>query len=60
MPTSIKIEVTNITNNTTTSYDSISETARALNINKAIIVMYFSRNQQKPYKGIYTFKKVYK
>jgi len=55
MPTSIKIEVTDITNNTTTYYDSISEAARALNINKAIIAMYFSRNQQKPYKGIYTF-----
>lgn len=60
MPTSIKIEVTDITNNNTTSYDSISEAARALNINKAIIAMYFSRNQQKPYKGIYTFKKVNK
>ena len=55
-----QIEVTDIKNNTTNSYDSISEAAKALNINKAIIVIYFSRNQQKPYKGIYTFKKVNK
>jgi len=60
MPTSIKIEVTDITKNTITFYDSISEAARALGINKAIIVMYFARNQQKPYKGIFIFKKVNK
>ena len=52
------IEVTDIKNNTTTSYDSINEAARALNINNARIVMYFSRNQKKPYKGQYTFKKL--
>jgi len=52
------IEVTDIKNNTTTTYDSISEAARALNINKSVINLYFIRNQQKPYKGIYTFKKV--
>ena len=57
MPTSIKIEVTDIKNNTTTYYDSISEAARALNINKSVIDMYFIRNQQKPYKGLYTFNK---
>jgi len=58
MPTSIKIEVTDIKNNTTTNYDSISEAARALNINKSVIDMYFIRNQQKPYKGRYTLKKL--
>jgi len=58
MPTSIKIEVTDIQNNTTTSYDSVSEAARALNIAHSVIDMYFLRNQQKPYKGIYTFKKI--
>jgi len=52
-----QIEVTDITNNTTTSYDSISEAARALNISQAIITKYFFRNQQKPYKGQYIFKK---
>ena len=41
------IEVTDITNDITTSYDSISEAARALNIHPAHIVMYFSRNQKK-------------
>jgi group I intron endonuclease len=52
------IEVTDSTNNTTTSYNSIREAARALNINQTIIVKYFVRNQQKPYKGQYTFKKL--
>ena len=51
------IEVTDIKNNTTISYDSISEAARALNINKSVIASYFIRNQQKPYKGLYTFNK---
>ena len=51
------IEVTDITNDTTTSYDSKSAAARALNINKSVIDNYFSRNQQKPYKGQYIFIK---
>jgi hypothetical protein len=37
-------------------YYSIHEAARALNISHSIIVKYFARNQQKPYKGRYTFK----
>ena len=54
-----QIEVTDITNNTTTSYDSISEAARALNLSSyKIISTYFKQNQKKPYKGQYTFKKV--
>jgi len=52
-----QIEVTDITNNTTICYDSIRETARALNITYSSITMYFIRNQKKPYKGRYTFKK---
>jgi hypothetical protein len=52
------IEVTDIKNNTTTSYDSMSAVAIALNINKSNIAMYFFRNQQNPYKGRYTFKKL--
>jgi len=51
------IEVTDITNNTTISYDSISEAAKALNIKQSTITNYILRNQHKPYKGIYTFKK---
>ena len=53
-----QIEVTDIKNNTTTSYNSIHEAARALNIHQTVIVKYFARNQQKPYKGLYTFKKL--
>jgi group I intron endonuclease len=53
-----QIEVTDIKNNTTICYDSISEAARVLNINKSRISEYFSNNKQKPYKGQYTFKKV--
>jgi len=58
MPTSIKIEVTDITNNTINSYDSIREVAKALNIHHTSIVKYFSRNQIKPLKGQYIFKKI--
>jgi group I intron endonuclease len=50
------IEVVDQKTNETTTYDSISEAARVLNIPQAVISMYFARNQQKPYKGQYTFK----
>jgi len=53
-----EIEVTDIKNNITTSYDSIREAAKALNINHTRIVIYFKLNQKKPYKGQYTFKKL--
>ena len=53
-----QIEVTDIKNNTTTSYDSISEAARALNFpNHKAISNYIRQNQQKPYKAQYIFKK---
>ena len=53
------IEVTDVTNNTTTSYNSISEATRALNLpNFQAIANYIIRNQQNPYKGRFTFKKV--
>jgi len=64
MPNSIKIEVRRSRlrpdnkNNQIITYDSIHEAARALNINHTHIVKYFSRNQKKPYKGQYTFKKL--
>ena len=57
-PTSQQIEVTDLQEKTTTTYNSIREAARALNINKSVIDTYFIRNQQKPYKGQYTFKKL--
>ena len=52
------IEVSDIKNNQTTTYDSISAAAKALNIKQSTITNYILLNQQKPYKGIYTFKKV--
>ena len=52
------IEVTDIKNDTTTSYDSMGAAAIALNINIRRISDYFVRNQVKPYKGRYTFKKL--
>jgi group I intron endonuclease len=53
------IEVTDISKgNTKTNYNSISAAARALNIDPSRISEYFTRNQKKPYKGIYAFKKL--
>jgi group I intron endonuclease len=52
------IEVFDLQEKTTTSYNSMSEAARALNINQIVIVKYFARNQQKPYKGRYIFNKI--
>jgi len=55
----IEREVTDITNNTTTSYDSIGEAARALNLpSHKAISDYIKNNKKKPYKGRYTFKKL--
>jgi group I intron endonuclease len=52
------IEVTDNNTNEKTLYDSMSAAARALNINICRISNYFVRNQVKPYKGQYTFKKI--
>jgi group I intron endonuclease len=41
--------------NQTITYNSICEAAIALNIKQSRISMYFANNQQKPYKGQYTF-----
>lgn len=56
-PASVAIEVLDKDNNKTTTYESIRAAARALNISKSVIDSYFSNNQQKPYKGRYTFLK---
>ena len=53
-----KIEVTDIKNNITIRYDSISSAALALDIKPYLITMYFSRNQKSPCKGRYIFKKL--
>jgi len=52
------IEVFDNKNNQTTSYDSMHEAGRALDIRWTAIKDYFANNQQKPYKGRYTFKKI--
>jgi len=53
-----QIEVIDKNTNEITVYNSISEAGKALNISHATIVKYFTNNQQKPYKGRYTFKKI--
>jgi group I intron endonuclease len=52
------IEVFDNKTNQTTNYNSFSEAAKALNINKAVITNYFKNNQVKAYKGRYTFKQM--
>ena len=52
------IEVVDIKTNLTTTYESISEAARALEINQQTISMYFKRNAPKPCKGRYKCSKV--
>jgi hypothetical protein len=54
-----KIEVTDLVENTTISYNSICEAARALEVDLSIITKYFRNNQKKPYKNRYIFKKVF-
>ena len=53
-----KIEVFDLEEKTTITYNSIGEAAKALNCLHTVIVNYFTRNQKKPYKGRYTFKKI--
>lgn len=48
-PNSIEIEVTDLELNTKTTFGSICEAARALNINHGVITAYFKRNQNKPF-----------
>jgi hypothetical protein len=54
---SIKIEVVDKYSNLTISFDSISAASRALNISFQVISNYLIRNQTKPYKNRYIFKK---
>jgi len=54
-----KIEVTDLQENTTINYDSISEAARALNLPRhTTIANFLAQNQKKPYRGRYFFRKV--
>lgn len=50
-PNAIKIEVTDLELDTKTTYNSMGEAARALNIYICRISTYFRQNQQTPYKS---------
>ena len=52
-----KIEVTDLELKTKTTFGSICEAARALNISQSRITKYFSQNQKKPYIKRYVFTK---
>ena len=54
-PTSQVIEVFDQENITTTNYDSMHSAGRALDIRWTAMKNYLANNQQKPYKGRYTF-----
>lgn len=54
----IRIEVFDNKTNLTTTYESISEAARALEINQQTISMYFKRNAPKPCKGRYILTEI--
>jgi len=56
-PNSIKIEVTDLELNTRSNYTSVHAAARALSIGHNTISNYLKRNQIRPYKGRYIFKK---
>nr|AMX22293.1 GIY-YIG endonuclease [Cryphonectria parasitica] len=53
---SIKVEVTDIETNTSTTYHAIKAAARALGIDKRYIEHYVFLNQENPVLGRYTFK----
>lgn len=51
-----KVEVTDLTSNLVTEYDSISKAASALDIPKSTIARRIKLNTEKPYKNRYVFK----
>ena len=53
-----KVEVFDLTTDIKTTYDSISDAARALGVIKSGISMYLNRNTDKPFKGRYIIKKI--
>lgn len=57
-PNSKSIEVTDLENNTTNIYPSVTSAADALGVAKGSISMYFSGKQTTPYKNRYILKKV--
>jgi hypothetical protein len=57
-PNCIKIEVIDLELNTKTTYDSISQAARATNCNHSSIRSHLQSKYQKPLKGRYVFRKI--
>jgi NUMOD1 domain-containing protein len=57
-PNIVSIEVSDLTNNEITIYHSMRAAGKALGIGVSSINNYIQRNQQKPYKGRYTFRKL--
>lgn len=57
-PKIVNIEVSDLTNNDITIYHSMRTAGKALGINVSSINNYIYRNQQKPYKGRYTYRKI--
>lgn len=57
-PNSVQIEVQDLELNTITCYTSMHATSRALGIGHSTISNFFKRNQNRPYKERYMFKKV--
>lgn len=55
---SVQIEVLDLSTEIKTVYPSIHEAARALDIPRSSISMYFTQNTKKPYKGRYKLSKV--
>jgi hypothetical protein len=53
-----RIEVCNNLTGSIKEYDSIRGAAGDIGINHVAICNYFRQNQTKPYKGIYSFKKI--
>ena len=54
---SVQIEVLDLETGTKTVYPSMSEAERALGVSSGSVRVYFSRSQQRPYKGRYKFFK---
>jgi hypothetical protein len=53
-----QISVLDLETNKTTVYESMRVAAKSLNISQAAISKWFIRDQQKPCKGRYIFKKL--
>jgi hypothetical protein len=57
-PNRFMISVTDNLTNVETIYDSINQAEKALEISSGQISQYFNKNQQKPFKKRYVFKKI--